>query len=95
MRHWTGRRIGFDAKDPYPSQRTGIESLAGKSGGRAEMLRKRLRQGERDSGVRPGATTAEQHCIKYLAHELRKADETLKLASAHFVQAEFDRHHRK
>lgn len=28
-------------------------------------------------------------------HELRKTNEMLKLASAHFAQAELDRHHRK
>ena len=43
-----------DAKDPYPSQWAAIESIAGKIGCTAETLRKWVRQGERDSGVRPG-----------------------------------------
>ena len=57
-----------------------------------------MRQGERDSGVRPGVTTAEQQRIKELereVRELRKTNEILKLASAYFAQAELDRHHRK
>jgi transposase len=61
-------------------------------------LRKWVRQGERDSGVRPGATTAEQQRIKELereVRELRKTNEILKLASAYFAQAELDRHHKR
>jgi transposase len=60
-----------------------------------------VRQGERDSSVRPGATTAEQQRIKDLerevreVREVRKTNEILKLASAQFAQAELDRHHKK
>jgi transposase len=57
-----------------------------------------VRQGERDSGVRLGTTTAEQQRIKDLereVRELRKTNEILNLASADFAQAELDRHHRK
>jgi transposase len=78
-------RMVFDAKDQYPSQWAAIESIAGKIGCTAETLRKWVRQGERDSGVRPGATTAEQQRIKELereVRELRKTNEILKLASA-------------
>ena len=42
----------LDAKDQYPSQWAAIESIAGKIGCTAETLRKWVRQGERDSGVR-------------------------------------------
>ena len=90
-------RMVFDAKDQYPSQWAAIESIAGKIGCTAETLRKWVRQGERDSGVRPGATTAEQQRIKDLereVRELRKTNEILKLASAYFAQAELDRHHK-
>jgi len=62
----------FDAKDQYPSQWAAIESIAGKIGCTAETLRKWVRQGERDSGVRPGATTAEQQRIKDLEREVRE-----------------------
>ena len=57
-----------------------------------------MRQGERDKGVRPGATTAEQQRIKELereVRELRKTNEILKLASAYFAQVELDRHSKK
>jgi transposase len=57
-----------------------------------------VRQGERDSGMRPGVTTAEQQRLKELereVRELRKTNEILKLASAYFAQAELDRHHKK
>jgi transposase len=84
----------FDAKDQYPSQWAAIESVAGKIGCTAETLRRWVRQGERDSGVRQGPTTAEQQRVKELereVRELRRANEILKLASAFFAQAELDR----
>ena len=53
-----------------------------------------MHQGERDGGARPGPTTAEQQRIRDLereVRELRRTNEILKLASAYFAQAEFDR----
>ena len=91
-------RMVFDAKDQYPSQWAAIESIAGKIGCTAETLRRWVRQGERDSGARPGPTTVEQQRIKELereVRELRKTNEILKLASAYFAQAEFDRQLKK
>ena len=61
-----------DAKDQYPSQWAAIESIAGKIGCTAETLRKWVRQGERDSGARPGPTTVEQQRIKELEREVRE-----------------------
>ena len=87
-------RMVLDAKDQYPSQSAAIESIAGKIGCTAETLRKWVRQGERDSGARPGPTTIEQQQIKDLereVRELRKTNENLKF----FAQAELDRHHKK
>jgi transposase len=87
-------RMVFDAKDQYPSQWAAIESIAGKIGCTAETLRRWVRQGERDAGVREGPTTAEQRRVKELereVRELRRANEILKLASAFFAQAELDR----
>jgi transposase len=87
-------RMVFDAKDQYPSQWAAIESIAGKIGCTAETLRKWVRQGERDAGVREGPTTAEQQRVKELereVRELRRANEIVKLASAFFAQAELDR----
>ena len=87
-------RMVFDAKDQYPSQWAAIESIAGKIGCTAETLRRWVRQGERDRGVREGPTTAEAQRVKELereVRELRRANEILKLASAFFAQAELDR----
>ncbi len=87
-------RMVFDAKDQYPSQWAAIESIAGKIGCTAETLRRWVRQGERERGVRQGPTTAEQQRVKELereVRELRRANEILKLASAFFAQAELDR----
>ena len=91
-------RMVFDAKDQYPSQWAAIESIATKIGCTPETLRRWVRQGERDSGLREGPTTAEQQRVKELereVRELRKTNEILKLASAYFAQAELDRHHKK
>lgn len=91
-------RMVFDAKDQYPSQWAAIESIAAKIGCTGETLRKWVRQGECDSGARPGRTTAEQQRIKELereVRELRKTNEILKLASAYFAQAELDRQLKK
>jgi transposase len=87
-------RMVFEAKDQYPSQWAAIESIAGKIGCTAETLRRWVRQGERNQGLREGLSTAEQQRIKALereVRELRKANEILKLASAFFAQAELDR----
>jgi transposase len=78
----------------YASQWAAIESIAAKIGCTAETLRRWVRQGERDAGVRPGLTTAEGERIKALEREnreLRQANEILRKASAYFAQAELDR----
>lgn len=87
-------RMVFEAKDEYPSQWAAIESIAQKIGCTSETLRRWVRQGESDQGLRDGPTTAEQQRVKELereVRELRKANEILKLASAFFAQAELDR----
>lgn len=83
-----GVRMVFEAKDQYPSQWAAIESIAAKLGCTAETLRRWVRQAERDQGVRPGPTIAEQQRSKELEREnreLRKTNEILKLARAHFA----------
>ena len=78
----------------YASQWAAITSIAAKIGCTAETLRKWVRQVERDEGRRPGLTTAEQERLKELErenHELRRANEILRKASAYFAQAELDR----
>jgi len=82
----------------YESQWAAIESIAAKIGCTSETLRRWVRQAERDEGLRPGPTTAEQQRIKELereVRELRQTNEILKLASAFFAKAELDRHHKK
>ena len=87
-------RMVLEHAGEHPSQWAAIESIAGKIGCTGETLRKWVRQGERDSGVRPGPTTAEQQRIKELEREnreLKRANEILRKASAYFAQAELDR----
>ena len=91
-------RMVLEHGGDHASQWAAIGSIAGKIGCTAETLRKWVRQSERDSGARPGPTTAEQQRIKELereVRELRKTNEILKLASAYFAQAEFDRQLKK
>jgi transposase len=59
-----------------------------------ETLRRWVRQAERDAGQRPGLTTDERQRLKELErenHELKRANEILRKASAYFAQAELDR----
>ena len=87
-------RMVLEAKDQYESQWAAIESIAQKIGCTSETLRRWVRQGERDQGLREGPTTPEQQRVKELereVRELRRANEILKLASAYFAQAELDR----
>ena len=53
-----------------------------------------MRQAERDHGERAGLTSEERTRLKALErenHELRRANEILRKASAFFAQAELDR----
>ncbi|KIF80626.1 transposase [Noviherbaspirillum autotrophicum] len=87
-------RLVFESREQYESQWAAIESIAGKIGCTAETLRRWVRQQERDTGQRSGATTTEQERVKALEREvkeLRRANEILRLASAYFAQAELDR----
>jgi transposase len=78
----------------YPSQWATIRSVAEKLGCTVEALRRWVRQAERDQGRRPGLTTDERQRLKDLErenHELKRANEILRKASAFFAQAELDR----
>ena len=91
-------RLVREHRDDYDSEWAAMKAISGRLGMNPETLRKWVRQGERDSGARPGPTTAEQQRIKELereVRELRKTNEILKLASAYFAQAEFDRQLKK
>src|SRR6516162_790468 len=86
-------RMVREHKGEYNSEWAAIVSIAGKIGCKAETLRLWLRRAERDEGLRPGPTSAEQARIRELereVRELRQANEILRKASAYFAQAELD-----
>jgi transposase-like protein len=67
-------------------RRLPIESIAAKIGCTPETLRRWVRQQERDTGQRPGPTTAEEERIKVLEREnreLRKTNE-IRVWRVHF-----------
>ena len=87
-------RMVAEHEPEYASQWAAIGSIASKIGCSAEMLRKWLRQAERDQGSRPGLTTTDRARLQELereVRELRRANEILRKASAYFAQAELDR----
>ena len=87
-------RMVLENAGEYGSQWGAISSIAGKIGCTAETLRRWVRQAERDEGVRPGPTSADQARVRELEREnreLRQANEILRKASAYFAQAELDR----
>src|SRR5262245_47702028 len=87
-------RMVHEHAGEHPSQWAAIASIATKLGCTGETLRKWVRQDERNRGQRPGLTTDEQQRLKALereVHELKRANEILRKASAYFAQAELDR----
>ena len=87
-------RLVLDHQGEHSSQWAAIDSVAAKIGCTDETLRRWVRQAERDSGMRAGATTDERERIRALereVRELRQANEILRKASAYFAQAELDR----
>ena len=95
-------RMVLDHQHEYGSQWEAMCSIAEKLGGAgrgptAETLRLWVRQAEKDTGRRPGATTDELAELKRLKREnaeLRRANDILK-AAAHFFGAELDRQSKK
>lgn len=87
-------RMVIEHRGEYASEWEAITSIATKIGCTGETLRKWVRRSERDTGQRPGPTSAEVSRIKELEREnreLRQANEILRKASAYFAQAELDR----
>ena len=87
-------RMVLEHAGEHESQWAAIRSIAGKMGITTETLRRWVRRAEIDQGKRAGVTTLEAERVKQLEREnreLRRANEILKLASAFFAQAEFDR----
>ncbi len=86
-------RMVLEHQGSYETQNAAVAAIAPKIGCIPETLRIWVRQAERDSGVRDGATSAERDKIKELEREvrqLRQANEILRKASAYFAQAELD-----
>ena len=87
-------RMVLDQAGEHGSQWATIAAIAPKVGCTTETLRRWVRQAERDTGHRPGLTTDERQRLKDLereVHELKRANEILRKASAYFAQAELDR----
>jgi len=87
-------RLVLEHAEEYPSQWAAITSVAEKIGCTSETLRHWVRAAERDTGKRPGLSSAERERLKELEREnreLRRANEILRKASAYFAQAELDR----
>ena len=87
-------RMVFEHTPEHPSQWATIRSVAEKLHCTTEVLRRWVRQAERDGGERPGLTTAERERLKALEREnreLKRANDILRTASAFFAQAELDR----
>lgn len=90
-------RMVLDHGHEYGSHWEAICSVAEKLGPKAETVRLWVRQAERDSGRRRGATTEELAELKRLKREnaeLRRANDILK-AAASFFGAELDRQSQK
>ena len=87
-------RMVQEHRGEYPSLWAAIESIAPKIGCVPQTLHDWVRKHEIDTGTRDGVTSDERERLKALEREvkeLRRANEILKLASAFFAQAEFDR----
>jgi transposase len=87
-------RWALEQQSTHLSQWATICSIAGKIGCAPETLRARMREAERNQGVRPGLTTEKRQHVKDLEREfreLRRANEVLRKASASSAQAELDR----
>ena len=89
-----GVRMVLEHQGSYETQSAAVAAIAPKIVYIPDPLKVWVRQAERDSGMRDGATSAERDRIKDLEREvkqLRQANEILRKASAYFAQAELDR----
>ena len=87
-------RLVSEQRGEYPSLWAAVESIAPKIGCVPQTLLDWVKRHEIDTGKRDGVTTAESKRIKDLereVRELRRTNESLRLASAYFAQAELDR----
>jgi transposase-like protein len=87
-------RMVQEHRGEYPSLWAAVESIAPKIGCVPQTLLDWVKREEVDSGQRDGLTSSEREELKRLQREvkeLRRANESLKTASAFFAQAELDR----
>ena len=82
-------RMVAEHRRDYPSEWATICSIAEKFGMKNETLRLWVRRAQIDAGRRPGTTSEHHERIRQLErenHELRRANEILKAASAFFAR---------
>ena len=87
-------RLLFEHEKDYRSRCAATVSIASKIGSTLETLRGWVRRVEIDTGRRDGLASEDRARLRALEKEnkeLRRANEILKLTSAFFAQAEFDR----
>jgi len=87
-------RLVREQRSEHPSMWAEVESIAPMIGCTPQTLLDWIKRDEVDRGERDGVSTDERERIKALEREvkeLRRANETLKVASVFFAQAELDR----
>ena len=87
-------RMVLEHRGEHPSLWAAVQSIAPKIGCVPQTLYDWVRRHEVDQGLRDGVSTAERERVKELereVRELRRANDTLTLASASFAQVELDR----
>ena len=87
-------RLFQEARASYTSDSAAYRAIAPKLGCSPDSLRVWCPQAERNTGQRPGLTSAEKDRIKELEREnryFRTANEILRKASAYFAATELDR----
>ena len=78
-------RLVLEHRDEYTSEWAAITSIAAKCGMTAETLRKWIRRAQVDSRALSGTTSSEKERLRdpeRESHELKRANEILKAASA-------------
>ena len=87
-------RMVFEHQSEHGSQWATILSISAKIGCTPQSLHRWVAQAERDRGKRAGLSSGERDRLKELEREnreLKRSNEILRKASAHFSQAELDR----
>jgi transposase len=65
-------RLVQEQTPQYASQWAAITAIAGKLGCTRETLRRWVREAERDAGLRPGPTRADEERVRELEREVRE-----------------------